>query len=651
MHRALVIRLSEDLADAIDRVAREYAVRAEAGTNPALVARFMDAPPQGVGNLTNPVQVLRENLEGELLQNLTALLRMSPGAGRDFVLDVFVLLNLGEPLVANAASVVIDMVLDLVDGHFRAIFPAHRTGAQRRFRILPVALLPASADCRKAREDAIQELGALHDAFAERQRAREGREFPVDRFFLLDAVTGLGIAALDDLTAQTASFMRLALFSGLRRKVEFVQLLESECSDLFATFGVSCCEVDFEAVRETLTERMLVRAAEVLAEEGISVLPSVDELLPHAVLDDPVVRDRVLEELDSLPLRSLEVEGSIVIQPLRRAYYELLQRLAGWRTAYSEKPPTPKKAEPLPRKEASATFLAFVGACALGVIVFCVAHFALVVSAGTSAATGGAFAVLAFLLVLLFLPRREATAENKPAQPPSEEPPFEVIQVFEQIVRSKASQLMALQTALQGIAGAVDLDPEEDGEEEPERPQSMFRDDLVTDSLLHLLYVRRANDDDVRALADRFLLTLGTWEELLDGDVVPTSEGLDEFCREHFEALGGQPLFTDPDSRDCVAEVLSAFLDRWRKGVPSFLEGESRKQFDPDGFRTPFSSCVIGPAELAAEIGSCLRADDGVLNHWDAGSALDDVFVLTAVIDIHPDAVAPLADSRGERTA
>lgn len=645
MHRVLVIRLGEALSDPLQRIEREYRAREHGGVLDAVRVAFVDAPPRAVGNLSNPVEVLREKLEEQLLGATTDLLRLSSGAEGDLILDVFLLLNFGEPLVANAAAVVIDILDRIIDENFRAIFPAHRTGPARRFRIVPIAILPAAGDCEKSRDEAVDELATLHDDFVARRDGGE-TEFPVDRLFLLDAVTGRGIAALHDLVDQVYGFLRLALFSGLRRSTDVVSLFESECSDLFASFGVATCEVDFLRVRDTLAARMARRTAEALAAPGSCALPPVTDLLPSPVLDDAERRDRALRELDALPVRTLEADGSRAIRPLLALYDELAERLETWRETAETAPSSPNTPAGTDASSGSPSGLgwAFVGALLLGGAVFAVAHFALVISTTLSAVTGGGFAAAAFaaLFLLLRKPASDKPEDDTPVTQ-SEQIPNEALDALASRVDARRSSLRGLSTSLERISRSFALDAPVPAVSAPRR---MFLEPLVSDALLKHLYEGQASDVDIRSLADRFLISIGEWNELLTGAVRADAAGLDAFCAEHFRELGGQPLFADAETRECIHGVLESFVKRWREGLPISLEGEAHKQFDRDGFYRVFDSTVLVSEDLAADVGACIRRTDAVLDTSRRASALDDIFIITAVADIHPDAVAPLRNRR-----
>ena len=247
--RTLVIRLGEAFATLQDEL-DDHAARA---SRPSL--RTLGAPVAAVGNLSRPVQILREQLESELRSSLTDLLALRPDNPEPFFVDVFVLLNLGEPLVANAASVIIDLFTRIVNEDFATVFPSNRTGSDRRVRVIPVAMLPAAADCEKDRTAAMAELDAVHDAFVERRDAAD-TSWLVDRIFLLDAMTSRGIARLDDLVDQIAAFIRLMVLGGVRRSPDVVRMLEAQHADLFASFGVASCVVDLDGLRSELARRL-----------------------------------------------------------------------------------------------------------------------------------------------------------------------------------------------------------------------------------------------------------------------------------------------------------------------------------------------------------------------------------------------------------
>ena len=122
------------------------------------------------------------------------------------------------------------------------------------------------------------------------------------------------------------------------------------------------------------------------------------------------------------------------------------------------------------------------------------------------------------------------------------------------------------------------------------------------------------------------------------------STSLESYCAEHFRELGGQPLFSDADCRSCISDTLQELFSRWSGGVSPMLEGESRQQFDPDGFRRVLESSVIGPADLTADVQSRLDSTTSAMKLHRASSAMDDIFIVSILLDVHPDAVASLAE-------
>ena len=642
MIRALVIRLGDALAPVQERLQVEFEIHQQRDER-SVILRTHDAPVAAVGNLSRPVQVLREQLEAALVESLGELLSLKPGDGGEFVLDVFVMLNLGEPLVANATSVIIEMLDAIVDANFRAIFPRHRTGSARRFRIVPIAILPAAADCEKARSDAIDELQSLHDTLVE---GRDGDDdFFVDRVFLLDAMTSRGIASLDDLVDQVLAFLRLVIFGGVRRDPDFVRLLEADHSDLFATFGVAVCEVDYHAVATALRRQMTATTAQALAEEARTVLPRVDELLNVRVLDDAAALELALGELEALPLRTLAADGCGAVGPLLGRYDALAARVDEWRAASEETDSGDEEpAAAVGGGVSGAFWISFVVALGLGAAVAVAAHYIALASLAAVIGSGGGVAFIACLAIWLVLrqPRPPQKAAAAAPRPVSTETRGAVFDAIEHTVEQQRTKLRQLDQALVAVRQAFDADGELTFD--PPGDTHRFREPLVSSELLRSLYEQRVATADPRAVAAQWLDSVGDWSALLGGTARPTAALLDAYCASRFTALGHQPMFQEAVARHAVSVTLRGFATRWRAGVGAFLEGESRMQFDPDGFDGVFSNCVFAPVELHADLSAAIEGSTLRLHRTPV--VCDDVFVITALTDIHPDAVSPLADRK-----
>lgn len=649
MVRALVIRLGEALEPVQARLEAEVPVY-EARRPGDVILKTHDAPVSAVGNLSKPVQLLREQLEEALLQSLTELLALAPGRGADFVLDVYVLLNLGEPLVANATSVIVDMLAKIVDQNFRTIFPRHRTGTARRFRVIPIAILPAAADCEKARDDAVDELQTLYTTFSEAREDGEDESF-VDRVFLLDALTSRGIASRDDLVDQVMCFLRLAVFGGVRRSPDFVRMFEAPHDDLFATFGIVCGEVDYAAIDGALTERMKRAVAATLGPADDIDLPGLEQLLPVRVLDDPDLLDRTLAELEALPLRTLEADGSGAVGPLIAHYDALGARAKAWReTDSGTTTMTPQHGPPEDSGAARAFGLSGLIALIFGGIVAAVVHFVALMSVAIVIGSGVGVALVAFIATWFVVkprtsdePRDSApqTVASSVATP--SETQGAVIDVLEHAIDAQRTKLRNLLQALAGVETGISTD--ETGSERSNM-ESKFRSPLVSPGLEDILYNEAAGS--AAALAQNWLRSIGSWQELLDSDVRPSGEDLDDFCAAHFD-VGARPIFGSTNARDCVAPVLKELVQTWTQGVGLFLEGESRVQFDPDGFDIVFDHSVFAPKALRPMIGELVSTSRTALSMHRETVVCEDVFIVSAATGIHPDAVAPLADRGGNR--
>ncbi len=640
MYRVLVIRLGSALEPTLREIEREAERRGPATS----ICRFFDAPAAALGNLTNPVQVLREKLEADLRSALSALLRFDGGAS-EVRLDVFVVANLGEPMVAAAVDVVVEMGERIVAEEFATIFPSHRRGKERRYRFLPIVLLPASGDGELSRPRTAESLGELAELLEARRERTAKRDFPVDRIFVLDALTSRGILPLEALLDSARGFLRLMMFGGVRRHPDVVQMLETPSRDLFATFGVACCESDGDRLRDRLEQELVRRVTRALAEPTSCTLPSANELLPAAALEDAETHLRVQGELEALPVRTLQVEGFAAARPLADIYRELDDRLKKWEELAGSNGEVVPVSRPTSGAATRNAALAG-GGLSFGGLVFAVAHFGLLVPIATAAAAGGIFgAVAAGTLLAAFggagAPETEVVSGGSGGEPAGVAPDAN---------SSRRASLMSTvatqRTRLEGFVGHLDkvassiAVPEALAGDDASTPPSVFRLTMVTEPVHAAMFARRVRSAEEHEIAESFLRSQGSWEELLDGAARIDVAALDAYAAEAFAPLLDGPLFDRRDLRELALPAIRKFLQTWNAGLPALLEGETRLQFDDDGFRTPFRSTLFRSSHWAALFEQLDQIPTGSV--LDVGLELEDIFLMTAVTDIHRDAVAPL---------
>ncbi len=133
MHRCLLIHISGELDEAIELARRDMVRRAKVVDRP-LRSAFVSAPAAGVGNLSNPVEVLKKRLWDDVRTALAELLRAQPGERDPFTLDIILVGDFGAPNVVEALSASLDAVRECMKP-FASVFPDHEVGVARRWRV------------------------------------------------------------------------------------------------------------------------------------------------------------------------------------------------------------------------------------------------------------------------------------------------------------------------------------------------------------------------------------------------------------------------------------------------------------------------------------------------------------------------------------
>ncbi len=628
MHRAFFITLGRRLDPIGAAIAHEFEVRKRYGVLPEdTEAEFLEAPIEGVGNLSRPVELLKDKLWEDIIDRLTRLLTFQNDADA-FHLDIVLLTNFGESLAVGATRVIVDALLDVVPKEFATIFPKHQQGHQRRWRILPIGVVPGRRDSERERNDCIMDAAAFHDHVeSQREANADDSDFPIERLFLMDTMTPRGVITFDEVCIQSREFCRFLLFSGLRTTVPMTQLLEAEVNEIGGTFSVAGASLALDKLHLRLTERLCAATANVLDTRHTEECPSLAGLLSAEAVVDERACDAACETIATFGVNALEADGLPVMNAVISRYRDLPKWIqaageeAKWNRDSSENGSKPKRSSHAGAIGASTA--------ALSGVLFLAAHYAvgwtIVASAGLAAGFG--VAALAILGAMLFMTNRRGTNDKKKSSTnQDQQDPIDVL-VDRLLLEADAwtRKLIDVETEVKKTAvalGTREVNAEEDLE------ASAFHANLLTNEIADALYAKKAHDPAV--FVDQFVDACGGWSGLLESPASMNDASMQDSAWKRFDLDRGQ--FEVGDVRKSLEDALAQAVVQFQNGIEPTLEHKSREQFDPTGINDVLANQIIaGDLKLPDELGR--------LNRTPHPCFPIDAWVISAVIDIHRDAI------------
>lgn len=625
MHRVLLIRVGKDLEPCFDYL---NACALERNGEPALAVRFVHASAEALGNLSQPLEILKERLFGDLTDALTALLRQVPGRRGGFLLDILIVTQHGEPMATNASEVVASAVHEIIEERFSAVFPGGAQSVGVGWRMQEIGILPGHADSKRPRNEMLSSLRA----HVEWVKARRENEWPIHRLTLLDATTPGGISPLEDLLDQTESLIHLLVFSGIRRSPLGIQLFETASNDIVATCSITRLETPAGWIQKSMCTKMLAAIAQHLLTERTVSVATPDELMAEDSFENPEKRFGFSANTRNHLIQSLTMHGTSAIIPL----LNLLELLPPHIRRLAEIASAAQRSGDAPPPQQYGRIPAVSGlTVALGGGTFGVAYLALGLATIMSAGIALATAFVGAAALLMVLPKSETVAAKQVSRRQQGEPlPEEIAGILIGHVAQLESDLKRAQSAFEGVASGIELATS------IRLPKRAFVSALASEEVADTIFESLGTISDGESAARRWVDGLGPWADILSGLTLPDAAGLRDFVSAEVQALDFSDVLDSSSVRGHARPLIQEWLSKWSGGMGQNLEINHLKSRDLDGYRHVFENHVLAPASyegivLDALQGSSLRVGPPTTR---------DFFVVSAITDIAPQAVLVLSE-------
>lgn len=609
MHRCLILHISGALDDEIREVGQDFTQRSQLGQTPTQ-SEFIHIPAAGVGNLTKPVEVLRQNLWDETRLALTKLLQATPGQVDPFTLDVLILCSFGAPMHLEAVRVALDCLEENLEPYL-SVFPSHERAASRRLRVFMAGYL-TSAHRSTERRDALRDL--VKELRGRKLHHREERM--VDRLILLDSITPRGVVSDEELRGHLEAFSALLVLGDIRTSDQITRALTEPGHDVIATLGCVRAILRITTIQDEYTELLLAQVANAARKEVKADLPNrrvVFGSRPPQMDEVDGIRERILNRT----LETLDALGPLSLPSLSRWLDDLaaLNPDDFRQLEEDDTPPEPK----LPLKPVLAVSGVFsIGAYAVATLLL---GMSAVVSAGTSLA---AFAVV---LALLGLAHHVANRQPKKVE---EKPAEDVLARIREHVLELHSKVETLRSQLE-IASTTPISLESRRQflkDEAWRVSLGGAD--ISATLIETQHPHGGPEDSLVA----FFREIGTWKELLEEPETLSPGALLRFCE---SVSSDVTLETILRSKPCLALLLGraeSWIATWKHGVPVHMDMKSQIIHDEDGVRQSVDNLLVAPKALDINL-------DHARRHL--SESIQDIWLLSVVHDIHEDAIPTLS--------
>lgn len=568
---------------------------------------FLDVSAEAVGNLSHPVDVLKQRMFGDISSALSKLLQRVTGQTEGFILDVVILTAHGEPMATNAAKVVIDATSTILRDEFGPVFPR-----DAGWQVICIGLSPRQSDLTRPRREMLAEIADFVRAMTSRQDEK------VTRIFLLDCATPQGISNQDDLLAQAESLAMFLAFSGLRREQIGVQLFEAPTSDLLATVGIGRLETPPKWFERKFRERLWGSIQATIKARDLQIIPPHDGLVSQADFESDKHRAALAQRLEEFCVQTLDERGFAALWSLAQTWDQLDRCIDAMAEA--------ARVSNLPSKVAPAKGVGFgvrsaliltAGAGAFGIAYFA-AGLAIVLSSGIALVVAAIGAIAVALMI------RAPTLESEnPSQHESSEPhPEEIAATLKRqcdVARQKVARICAQVEATQGASIWAQPTPHD----------SNFVMHLVSDDAADALFEVSGGAGDAQAGIQEWIASVGTWAAILRGDAILTKKSLEQFVELRSQEIDLQELMANPVVRSHLQPVIRRWQQHWAHGINLNLEIQTLQSRDLNGFREVAANEIFCPPGA--------RIDATV-----AGHTLEDYFCLSAVTDVAVEATLVL---------
>jgi len=618
VHRCLLIHVSGALDEALERLRSEHQNRLDAGRVLTQVA-FVSAPASGVGNLTNPLEILRKNLWEDIRKGLTSLLKATPGQRDPFTLDIFVVCDFGSPNALEALKVCLDAIEENL-APFRGIFPAHEIGPSRRWRVYTGGFLgieKRDSERRDGLRRLVQEL--------RKRKAAGSDERLVDRVFLLDSLTPRGMCSTEELLGHLANFCALIVLGNLRGDPRLMRSLTEPGNDPAATFGCVRATLKMKPIQLELSRLLLEQMVDAARKTTEPSLPSPSEVLPRSLPNDEELR-LFSERLRGRVVETLNVEGVPALLPLTRWLEKLLEFDE---STFRQNDPVTEVAP----KSSAGTVIGLSISAGFGIAAYALAAFALGLSALASAGTSLAVFVAGLGAFALF--KGFSSSKSEPKTKDEEDDP--ALEALEAEIQKLRSALLSISENLKIAAiPTIPLEksvPETDAEETPW--EVSLGDIKIAQTLLDTAHPHGSGADSLLA----FLRDHGTWEELLDEPVRLAAGAMAAFSDNVAMGTHALEILRSAPVQEDIAPHLRRFLDTWQHGVPLHLDLSSKQLHDTDGIRTASEDVLVAPDVFKGLLRDLYKSREARAESAFFNPDLLDVWLVSIVHDIHEDAI------------
>lgn len=644
MHRVLVITIGRKLEPMLARLKSDYEQRVAAGFLSAdrVQIEFLAAPVEGVGNLSNPVEALRETLYRNVIERLETLLELRPGRRGPFFVDIVFITNHGEALASRSEAVVFNAVHDVIPSRFGALFPDGRAASERRLKLISLALTPLDRSTNRERSEV---LDALEEHYMRLSSLRSQETHTSSNvLFILDGLTEHGLAREVDIVAQAENFVRLLAFSGARRHELLVRLLETESDDIGATFGIASCSIRPEGIVSSLRRRLTRSIADALRGTPHANLPSLNELIPASCTDSDSNFREVLEGVQETPIRVLEIDGPGALPFTTELFENALQRLEHLGRESNRRP---HESTELDEDTDSRGWLITLGAISVGSLTALIGVVALGLAILPAVASGGALTMVAMIAFYIL---SQAASTQAPTPDDSRKHKLELeakrdrAAALEAALLEQLRRVNALMEHFENLTRDLDTHSNTAGPTADDPPSS-FVSVLESDELYVELFESVCPYLNGPAALQAWVEALGGWRRLFEEPYALSNTSLVGFSLQTLDETVALEVFENTNCRNALQPVIRNFLETWGEGPPRFLEHISQQQHDADGFKHPVKRAIFMPESLEPAARETLGETSRISPAY-SDSNIHDVFVVDTTTDIGLNAIPILTQRR-----
>jgi hypothetical protein len=654
MYRSLIIGLGESLRPVCRHL--DAAVERDVASHPERDVQVSTLRLFQHGGSSDKGGPFDEQLREQALAELTELLGMTARQTSSSPwLDIFVLFDLDEEGPRSVLRASVEELTALVRENFEAIFPSFRRNGERRVRIVPVTITGAHGASN--RDPMLADLRSFESWIAERHDPEQHDEdCLVDRCFVLDGVTPQGLVPKEDLLVQTANLLELTLLGGRRREEPFTSLFDYGGAEIGATFASALWRLDADNLQGRLAQRLASEIVERLLDEGASTNFDID--LADHVLESGELFEEYLDRIERLPEETFRNRGPSAVVALSGRYGRLLDEcqqrrsnLENERDGLQDKLADDGDEETTSTSSGGGSGLleSTLGSLVLGGIVFGLAAFGFGLAIFASAIASGGISLLgavALYFLLQSAPEPSTDGANRRENSTTErrldevDTQLERLERLRQSLREHYTSMHALEEALRALEPENKRIDMSGGAESFDLEANLpLRETFHSDALEDAIFETSLPYNDLETAKLEFVHEhvdpLPEWEE---GDRIDR-QVLDDFTQSAFDGIRSADLFEHREVRETIEADLRDFVEDWRDGMPLFLDLRSRRQYDPDGFLSPFDQSLIVPdgleslaSDLVDEVGAPLDVRAGL----EQG---DRAYLLHTVVDIHPRAM------------